>query len=142
MSLHLLKMSLHLLTASLPCEFFFCNQRALRSKLLRDGYEVSKFKNQDNDAAVFTVALHPLTMHTRKGSFVTGLICPSWCIPANFRNTESCKRRKKSLFCCINSLNLLSALHCCSLSLYHMHFVTSVFYLACEFISLQGSNAV
>lgn len=46
-------------------------------------------------SADFMVALHPLNMHTRKGSFVMGLMCPPWCIPTNFRNTESCKHKKK-----------------------------------------------
>lgn len=49
-------------------------------------------------SAVFTVALHPLDMHTRKVPFVVGSVCPPWCIPENFGHTESCKSQKINYF--------------------------------------------
>lgn len=77
-------------------------------------------------SADFMVALHPLNMHTRKGSFVTGLMYQPWCIPMNFRNTESCKRQKNHY--CAVLINyvlhyIIVACHCTVCVLLHLCFI-------------------
>lgn len=56
----------------------------------------SKFENQDSDVCSFYRCISALESAHTKG--VLCYLCPPWCVPANFRNTGSCKSQKMNYF--------------------------------------------